>query len=153
MLLGDDVDHESTGLGVIRVTLHRAHSIPRSDVVGSSDAYVRISGSKDGRVLHRTRVIEDDLNPIWEETVLILVHKEDPVNNEKLQMEVWDADRWSEDDLLGSVQADIASLVRAPEVIFHRYVLFLSLCRREREREVWGRESMCAGERVIPYLL
>lgn len=72
MLAGDDVQKETEALGVLWIRIHRAVDLSKQDKRGSkgggSDPYITISFSKYGKPMYCTRVITDDLNPIWEET-------------------------------------------------------------------------------------
>ena len=72
MLQGDDVTKDVEALGVLWIRIHRAVGLSKQDRRGSegggSDPYITISFSKYGKPMYSTRVITDDLNPIWEET-------------------------------------------------------------------------------------
>ena len=72
MLKGDDIQKEVLALGVMWIRIHRAKDLSKQDKRGSkgggSDPYITLSFSKYGKPMYCTRVITDDLNPIWEET-------------------------------------------------------------------------------------
>ena len=72
ILQGDDIQKETSALGILWVRMHRAVGLSKQDRRGSkgggSDPYITLSFSKYGKPMYCTRVITDDLNPIWEET-------------------------------------------------------------------------------------
>ena len=72
MLAGDDIQKEVEALGVMWIRIHRAVGLSKQDRRGSkgggSDPYITLSFSKYSKPMYCTRVITDDLNPIWEET-------------------------------------------------------------------------------------
>jgi Ca2+-dependent lipid-binding protein len=72
ILSGDTVQKETEAIGVLWVRIHKAVELSKQDKRGSegggSDPYITLSFSKYGKPMYCTRVITDDLNPIWEET-------------------------------------------------------------------------------------
>lgn len=72
ILQGDTIQKEVIALGVMWIRIHRAVGLSKQDRRGSkhggSDPYITLSFSKYGKPMYCTRVITDDLNPIWEET-------------------------------------------------------------------------------------
>ena len=72
MLTGDTVQKDTLAMGVMWIRIHRAVGLSKQDKRGSkgggSDPYITLSFSKYGKPMYCTRVITDDLNPIWEET-------------------------------------------------------------------------------------
>jgi Ca2+-dependent lipid-binding protein len=70
---------------------------------GKSDPYVKISGVG---VPVRTKVIEDNVNPIWNETFHFLIDRIDP--NPNLLIEVFDKDV-DNDDFLGGFVYSLCS--------------------------------------------
>lgn len=72
ILQGDTIQKEVLALGVMWIRIHRAVGLSKQDRRGSkhggSDPYITLSFSKYGKPMYCTRVITDDLNPIWEET-------------------------------------------------------------------------------------
>ena len=72
ILQGDTVQKDVHAIGVLWVRIHKAVGLSKQDKRGSegggSDPYVTVSFSKYGKPMYCTRVITDDLNPIWEET-------------------------------------------------------------------------------------
>jgi len=72
MLQGDDITKDTHALGVLWIRIHRAIGLSKQDRRGSkgggSDPYITLTFSKYSKPMYCTRVITDDLNPIWEET-------------------------------------------------------------------------------------
>ena len=72
MLQGDDIEKDVHALGIMWIRIHRAVGLSKQDRRGSkgggSDPYITLSFSKYQKPMYCTRVITDDLNPIWEET-------------------------------------------------------------------------------------
>jgi len=72
LLQGDDITKDVQALGVMWIRIHRAVGLSKQDRRGSngggSDPYITLTFSKYGKPMYCTRVITDDLNPIWEET-------------------------------------------------------------------------------------
>lgn len=54
-----------------------------------------------------TRVIQKELNPVWEETAVVPLDTTSIRIGEKLSIQLWDSDRFSADDVLGQVDVDI----------------------------------------------
>ncbi|XP_042411288.1 probable ADP-ribosylation factor GTPase-activating protein AGD11 isoform X3 [Zingiber officinale] len=83
----------------------RGTNLAIRDVV-SSDPYVILSL---GHQSMKTRVIKSNLNPIWNEKLMLSIP--DPIPPLKLQ--VYDKDTFSTDDHMGEAQIDIQPLVAA----------------------------------------
>ncbi|KAL2001374.1 hypothetical protein VTN02DRAFT_1842 [Thermoascus thermophilus] len=118
MLKGDDIAKETEALGIMWVRIHRAVGLSKQDKHGSegggSDAYINLSFSKYGKPMYCTRVITDDLNPIWEETAALLVTPELIMADEQLSVELWDSDRHTADDIVGKVELSIQKMIQQP---------------------------------------
>ncbi|ELU39413.1 C2 domain-containing protein [Rhizoctonia solani AG-1 IA] len=89
----------------------------RPDVGTPVDPYVTLAFSRLGRPLFSTRIISDR-SPVWEETTIVLVGPDAVAAREKLSLQLWDSDRISADDVLGTVDIDIASklAVQTPDL-------------------------------------
>ncbi|KAL4990581.1 hypothetical protein BDW68DRAFT_154012 [Aspergillus falconensis] len=115
---GDDVVKDTQALGVMWVRIHRAVGLSKQDKRGSegggSDPYINLSFSKYGKPMYCTRVITDDLNPVWEETAALLVNAELIKANENLSVELWDSDRHTADDIVGKVELPIREMIQHP---------------------------------------
>lgn len=118
MLQGDDITKDVQALGVLWIRIHKAVGLSKQDKRGSkwggSDPYITLSFSKYGKPMYCTRVITDDLNPIWEETTALLVTPELIKADENLSVELWDSDRHSADDIVGKVELSMQKMIQHP---------------------------------------
>lgn len=118
ILQGDDIMKDVQALGVLWIRIHRAVGLSKQDKRGSkhggSDPYITLSFSKYGKPMYCTRVITDDLHPIWEETTALLVTPELIKADENLSVELWDSDRHSSDDIVGKVELSMQKLIQHP---------------------------------------
>ncbi|KAJ9149402.1 hypothetical protein NKR23_g4430 [Pleurostoma richardsiae] len=122
MLQGDSIKKETLALGVLFVRIHKATGLSKQDRRGSdgggSDPYICVSFSKFGKPLYCTRVIQDDLNPVFEEHCALLVTPDIIKADEQLSLELWDSDRSSADDVVGKVELSIQKLIQHPGKMF-----------------------------------
>jgi Ca2+-dependent lipid-binding protein len=118
ILQGDDITKDTQALGVLWIRIHRAVGLSKQDRRGSkwggSDPYITLTFSKYGKPMYCTRVITDDLNPIWEETTALLVTPELIKADENLSVELWDSDRHTADDIVGKVELSMQKLIQHP---------------------------------------
>ncbi|KAI4128083.1 MAG: hypothetical protein LQ347_004319, partial [Umbilicaria vellea] len=118
ILQGDTIQKEVLALGVMWIRIHRAVGLSKQDRRGSkgggSDPYITLSFSKYGKPMYCTRVITDDLNPIWEETAALLVTPELIKADEQLSVELWDSDRSTADDIVGKVELSMQKMIQHP---------------------------------------
>ncbi|KAI0267273.1 hypothetical protein BC834DRAFT_822647 [Gloeopeniophorella convolvens] len=113
LLGGSDIKKDTDALGVLVVHIHRAVNIKKMDTTGSSaDPYVTLTYSRLGRPLFSTRIVKGDLNPVYEETAVVLVDVNVVKTQERLSIQLWDSDRGSADDMLGFVEVNIIDLMR-----------------------------------------
>jgi Ca2+-dependent lipid-binding protein len=77
------------------------------------DPYVTLAFSRLGKPLFSTRIISGR-SPVWEETAVVLVGSDAVAVREKLSLQVWDSDRVSADDVLGTVEIEMASKSEKP---------------------------------------
>lgn len=57
---------------------------------------------------YTTRMISKTLEPVFEETAVLLVDANAAKIGEKVTLEVWDSDRFTDDDMIGRVEVDVA---------------------------------------------
>ncbi|KAI9820076.1 MAG: hypothetical protein M1826_000962 [Phylliscum demangeonii] len=116
LISGDTVQKETQAIGVLVITIHRAEGLSQQDRSGSkdggSDPYITLTFSKLGRPMYCTRVICDDLNPIYEETAVLLVTPNVIKANEMLSVELWDSDRHTADDIVGKVELSMQKMIQ-----------------------------------------
>ena len=118
LLQGDDIQKDVKALGVLWIRIHKASGLSKQDrhgkEGGGSDPYITASFSKYGKPMYCTRVIQDDLNPVWEEACALLVTPELIKANEQLSMELWDSDRTTSDDIVGKVELSMQKMIQHP---------------------------------------
>lgn len=118
MLQGDDILKETEALGVLFVRIHKAVGLSKQDRRGSegggSDPYICVAFSKFAKPQYCTRVIQDDLNPLFSESCGLLVTTDIIKADEQLSLELWDSDRSSADDVVGKVEISIQKLIQHP---------------------------------------
>ncbi|KAK6532548.1 hypothetical protein TWF281_006733 [Arthrobotrys megalospora] len=126
-LIGDDFKTDVSGKGVLVVRIISAEGFKNGDgtksstealgkVIGlsgqtGSDPYVSLSWSKYGKSLWLSRIITKCQTPVWDETAMLVVGHEELNAEEKLQLTLWDSDRATADDHLGTVQVDLRDLL------------------------------------------
>ena len=121
MLVGDDFKKDTTHRGVIVVTIKRATGFKEGDgnlgslKKGSADPYVTVGWAKFGKPVWASRVILNDMEPIWNETTFVLVGPEELNARERLRVQIWDSDRNSADDSLGRVEVDLSELMNSSQ--------------------------------------
>ncbi|KAI1325922.1 C2 domain-containing protein [Xylariaceae sp. FL0255] len=122
MLQGDDITKDTNALGVLFIRIHKATGLSKQDRRGSqgggSDPYITVSFSKFGKPMYCTRVIQDDLNPVFEESCALMVNADLIKADEQLSMELWDSDRSSADDVVGKVELSLQKLIQHPGQMF-----------------------------------
>ncbi|EEQ84909.1 C2 domain-containing protein [Blastomyces dermatitidis ER-3] len=118
LLQGDTIQKDTLALGIMWVRIHRATGLSKQDKRGTdgggSDPYINLSFSKYGKPMYCTRVITDDLNPVWEESAALLVTPELIKADEQLSVELWDSDRNTADDIVGKVEISIQKMLKHP---------------------------------------
>ncbi|KAI1811716.1 C2 domain-containing protein [Poronia punctata] len=124
MLQGDDIQKETNAMGILFVRIHKAVGLSKQDRRGSkgggSDPYITVSFSKFGKPMYCTRVIQDDLNPVFEESCALMVTSDLIKADEQLSMELWDSDRSSADDVVGKVEISIQDLIQHPGKMYQQ---------------------------------
>lgn len=120
MLMGDDFKKDTAARGVIVVRVIRAFDFKEGDTgflwkKGSTDGYVSVGWAKFSKPLWSTRIIEAEMEPVWDETAFVLVTADELNVDERLRVQLWDSDRTTADDDLGRIELDIKQLMRSSE--------------------------------------
>ncbi|ROW17113.1 hypothetical protein VPNG_01189 [Cytospora leucostoma] len=122
MLQGDSIQKETEALGILFIRIHKASNLSKQDRRGSngggSDPYICVAFSKFGKPQYCTRVIQDDLNPVFSECCALLVTPDIIKADEQLSLELWDSDRSSADDVVGKIELSIQKLIQHPGKMF-----------------------------------
>jgi len=140
MLMGDDFKKDTVARGVLMVTIKRAFDFKEGDAglgplkTGSADPYVSVGWAKFGKPLWSTRVLQNNMEPYWEESCFILVTPGELNVDERVRIQLWDSDRTTADDDLGRIELDVKDLMK----------------RKESNGRMWDREdsfkALKAGE-------
>ncbi|CAF4769687.1 unnamed protein product [Pieris macdunnoughi] len=88
----------------LRIHLKRGQNLIAMDKNGTSDPYVKFKAG--GRLLHKSRIVYRDLNPVWDECFTVPI--EDPF--QPVQLKVFDYDWGLQDDFMGSCYLDLTAL-------------------------------------------
>lgn len=118
MLTGDDFKKDTSARGILVVRIKKAFDFKEGDVglgpikQGSSDGYVTVGWAKFGKPMWSTRVILADMQPHWEETAFVLVTPQELNVDENLRVQLWDSDRGTADDDLGSIEVPLKDIMR-----------------------------------------
>nr|XP_029500701.1 multiple C2 and transmembrane domain-containing protein 1-like isoform X2 [Oncorhynchus nerka] len=92
------------GMYQLDITLKRGHNLAIRDRGGTSDPYVKFKIA--GKEVFRSRTINKNLNPVWDERVSLLVDG----LREPLYVKVFDYDFGLQDDFMGSAYLYLESL-------------------------------------------
>ena len=93
--------------GALHIHMEKAMSLPNMDEIGLSDGFVKLYLLPDKRFRKRkkTAVINDSLNPVWNEEFVYENVTLDELSNERvLEVTVWDHDLLSSNDFIGSLR-------------------------------------------------
>ncbi|CAL9145834.1 unnamed protein product [Musa hybrid cultivar] len=94
-------------VGLVKVNIIRGTNLAVRDMI-TSDPYVVLNL---GHQSMKTRVIKSNLNPVWNEKLMLSIP--DPIPPLKLQ--VYDKDTFSTDDRMGEAEIDIQPLLAAAQ--------------------------------------
>ncbi|WWD06363.1 hypothetical protein V865_004453 [Kwoniella europaea PYCC6329] len=111
---------DTRAIGVFLITIHHCEGLSAQDNNGSSDPYVVLAYAKFGKPLYSTRIILADLNPVFEETAVLLLTMDEVKAKEDLAVMLWDSDKMSADDLVGRVQVPVEELMLNPNEMRRR---------------------------------
>lgn len=93
-------------VGLIKVNVVKGTNLAIRDVLMTSDPYVILAL---GHQSVKTRVIKSNLNPVWNESLMLSIPQQIP----PLKVLVYDKDKFKNDDFMGEAEIDIQPLVAA----------------------------------------
>jgi hypothetical protein len=121
MLAGDDFKKDTNSKGVLVITIVRGYDFKAGDSgipllkEATSDPYISVGWAKFGKALWSTRLLTNEMNPVWEETAYLLVTPQEINVDERLRVQLWDSDRFTADDDLGRIEVDLKHLMKSEE--------------------------------------
>ena len=105
--------------GIIFVRIVRAQGLPSMDVASESDPYVIVK-LRGGHQTMRTTTKQDCNNPLWNETLTLNYRS---LKSDIIDLQVWDADVVTKDDLIGTCQLALSEIIDAqtpPDTVYSR---------------------------------
>ncbi|XP_072178842.1 intersectin-1-like [Diadema setosum] len=97
----------SKGVGRLMVVIIEGYELkPSNSVTGRADPYCEVSmGSQE----HKTRVVPDNLNPVWDSSMQFIVRD---LQEDVLCITVYDRDFFSPNDFLGRTEVRVADILK-----------------------------------------
>ncbi|ODV86448.1 hypothetical protein CANARDRAFT_27659 [[Candida] arabinofermentans NRRL YB-2248] len=93
-------------IGTVRLHISKCENLKNLEVIGTIDPYVRcITG---GRAKASTAVVEDTLNPIFNEVIYLPVMSE----NQMITLDCMDVEKSTNDRIIGSAQISLAKYIK-----------------------------------------
>jgi len=92
-IMNSAVVGDTRAIGVFIVTIHHAEGLAKQDRNGRADPYIVLAYAKFGKPLYSTRIVMGDLNPVFEETAMIILTADEVKANEDFSAMLWDSDK------------------------------------------------------------
>ncbi|CAO3622085.1 unnamed protein product [Mucor fragilis] len=100
--------------GVLIVKIHSANGLRDNDLFGTLDPYITLHiGNPNNAEVGRTKYIEDNKNPKFDETLFVLINNV----NETLVLEVMDRNTGRSDSSIGTCTFDMKSLAESDNLV------------------------------------
>ncbi|KAG0347914.1 hypothetical protein BG004_006563 [Podila humilis] len=108
ILMGDDMNPHAhkAPFGIVRLQLVAGRDLRNVEIGGNSDPYVVISGDK-GISRGRTKVIDGNLNPVWDEIHYVAVNS----MKQSFELECFDFQKMTKDRTLGKTSFQVSEIV------------------------------------------
>ena len=127
------------------VTVHEARGLRIADKT-SSDPYCKLSCGDDKA---KTRVVKQNLNPVWGETFTLGVVRKLYTTTDVLLVDVWDHDKIGSHDKLGFVSIPLASILQEGGSIVRRAFPLLG----GKEKTMFSKAKLATGDLVMSLVL
>ncbi|KAG0026838.1 hypothetical protein BGZ81_006066 [Podila clonocystis] len=108
ILMGDDLNPSvhKPAFGVLRMQLIAGRELRNVEIGGNSDPYLVITGDK-GISRGRTKVIDGNLNPVWDEIHYVAVNS----MKQSFELECFDFQKMTKDRTLGKTSFQVSEIV------------------------------------------
>ncbi|KAL1412655.1 Tricalbin-2 [Vanrija albida] len=114
-------------IGILRLWIKNAQDVKNVELGGKSDPYVRVQSNN--KTLARTEVINNNLNPEWDQIVYVPVHS----LRQRVTLELMDYENVGKDRSLGYVELNVADCAEPnPEDVEWPYKSTGSLTRSDK---------------------
>jgi len=90
--------------GMLSVHVKSAKGLPNMDEIGYTDGFVKLALLPDRKKRQKTKVIGNDLNPVWNEKFTFDVSFDELCSKRVLELTVWDHDMFSSNDFVGGIR-------------------------------------------------
>ncbi|KAJ5605331.1 hypothetical protein N7510_010485 [Penicillium lagena] len=120
IIMAEDFKKDTSAHGVVVVRIKRATGFKGSATglfrlkKGSVDPYVSLSWTKFGKSAWATRVIVSEMEPIWDETGFIIIGPKELNAQERLRVQLWDANQTAANNDLGFIDIGLNEVMQTP---------------------------------------